>query len=83
MLIELAMLNIGTMVFTWYYRYFYTFYSYEANVQMHRDKMVEEQLVDLLQQRAADCMWYEAYNKEIENPKSKCGELKVCYSAYV
>ena len=45
--------------------------------------MVEEQLVDLLQQRAADCMWYEAYNKEIDNPKSKCGELKVCCTAYV
>lgn len=52
---------------------------YEANVQMQRDKMVEEQLVDLLQQRAADCMWYEAYNKEIDNPKSKCGELKRDY----
>ena len=39
---------------------------------------MENQLINLLRERAEDCMYYETYTaKEVHDPSTKCGELKV------
>ena len=54
------------------------FYRYEAEKQLMRDKVVETQLINLLRERSEDCMYYETYlPKEVHDPTTKCGELKV------
>ena len=44
---------------------------------MQRDKLVEENIVAILRQRAIDCAQYEGYGAEHVDPETKCGELKV------
>jgi len=54
--------------------------QYEAEKQLVRDKVVENQLINLLRERAEDCMYYETYTaKEVHDPSTKCGELKRDY----
>ena len=54
------------------------FLRYEAQKQLDRDRIVETQLINLLRERAEDCMYYETYMaKEVHDPTTKCGELKV------
>ena len=39
---------------------------------------METQLINLLRERAEDCMYYETYTaKDVHDPSTKCGELKV------
>merc|ERR1712004_963642 len=52
---------------------------FEAQEQMERDKMVEEQICQLLMYRALDCANRERYMAIDQlDPNTRCGELREC-----
>jgi len=56
---------------------FFVISRFEAQEQMERDKMVEEQICQLLMYRALDCANRERYMAIDQlDPNTRCGELR-------
>ena len=61
---------------------FFVISRFEAQEQMDRDKMVEEQICQLLMYRALDCANRERYMAIDQlDPNTRCGELRVSFSS--
>ena len=59
-------------------------FRFEAQVQMERDKQVEEQIVQLLKYRAIDCANRERYMAVDQlDPNTRCGELWVRFMIFI
>merc|ERR1711978_101536 len=58
-------------------------FRYEANIQMHRDKKVETEIVKILRRRAEDCKYYEQDFSAFLGPgnetQNKCRDLFIDY----